>query len=280
MQNWNKFIEYDGSPRRFGMASNDDVDYYSTSHSSYKYPGAMNSPPPPAPNGLINYPMTSSPSPPRPGFPQRILSHSYDQSHSAAQLPKSYSFDDQQSLITAAYAANQQNVTTTSTLIPTTFINNSMSAYELLSPQEKTQATIVEEENEIVVDSQDENDDDNEELQRNMVTVMPEESATECVDDEEKPQMQNEITIANVSGTFDMTSPTEHLPTSTFDYLYEFSETRKVLEEFFKCPDDKIKEFEKFSDFNESDDSLVSQIIIIVYKKIFTHRHDSSCLRD
>lgn len=22
----------------------------------------------------------------------------------------------------------------------------------------------------------------------------------------------------------------------TFDYLYEFSETRKVLEEFFKCP--------------------------------------------
>lgn len=29
---------------------------------------------------------------------------------------------------------------------------------------------------------------------------------------------------------------------STFDYLYEFSETRKVLEEFFKCPapDDKV----------------------------------------
>lgn len=28
-------------------------------------------------------------------------------------------------------------------------------------------------------------------------------------------------------------SPTTN---STFDYLYEFSETRKVLEEFFKCP--------------------------------------------
>lgn len=41
---------------------------------------------------------------------------------------------------------------------------------------------------------------------------------------------------------------------STFDYLYEFSETRKVLEEFFKCPtnDDKIIE-------NGSDvDSIVS----------------------
>jgi hypothetical protein len=24
--------------------------------------------------------------------------------------------------------------------------------------------------------------------------------------------------------------------TTAFDYLYEFSETRKVLEEFFKCP--------------------------------------------
>ncbi|XP_059618796.1 uncharacterized protein LOC132263183 [Phlebotomus argentipes] len=41
---------------------------------------------------------------------------------------------------------------------------------------------------------------------------------------------------------------------STFDYLYEFSETRKVLEEFFKCPiaeDDKT--LEKLSDFNGSD---------------------------
>ncbi|XP_059618780.1 protein lin-10-like isoform X1 [Phlebotomus argentipes] len=27
-------------------------------------------------------------------------------------------------------------------------------------------------------------------------------------------------------------------PPTTFDYLYEFSETRKVLEEFFKCPED------------------------------------------
>lgn len=58
---------------------------------------------------------------------------------------------------------------------------------------------------------------------------------------------------------FQVTSPTEQkIPTSTFDYLYEFSETRKVLEEFFKCPDDKVKELEKFSDFNESDDSCVS----------------------
>lgn len=46
--------------------------------------------------------------------------------------------------------------------------------------------------------------------------------------------------------------------TSTFDYLYEFSETRKVLEEFFKCPaGEEDKTLEKYGDFNGSDvDSL------------------------
>lgn len=31
-------------------------------------------------------------------------------------------------------------------------------------------------------------------------------------------------------------TPAATTTSSTFDYLYEFSETRKVLEEFFKCP--------------------------------------------
>lgn len=40
--------------------------------------------------------------------------------------------------------------------------------------------------------------------------------------------------------------------TTTFDYLYEFSETRKVLEDFFKCPTND--EEKKIADcFNESD---------------------------
>lgn len=34
--------------------------------------------------------------------------------------------------------------------------------------------------------------------------------------------------------TSTITSPST--TTAAFDYLYEFSETRKVLEEFFKCP--------------------------------------------
>lgn len=39
----------------------------------------------------------------------------------------------------------------------------------------------------------------------------------------------------------------------SFDYLYEFSETRKVLEEFFTCQTSNDKILEKLSDFNESD---------------------------
>jgi hypothetical protein len=73
---------------------------------------------------------------------------------------------------------------------------------------------------------------------------------------------------------FQVTSPTEE-DTSTFDYLYEFSETRKVLEEFFKTSEnDKIKEFEKFSDCNESNESLVSAFayFIFIMLKIFKSR--------
>lgn len=280
----NTFVEYDGSPRRFGVATNDDFDYYPT-QANYKYSAAFNSTPPPTlqsssigVNG--NY---SSPSPPRPGFPQRIVS--FDQPAQQQQqlqlLSKSYSFDDQQ-IISSAFATQQQ---TTSTLIPTTFINTS--SYELLSspatilPQEKAPHSTIEEEPEIIVDAlnllqeqdeiydeeDDEDDDDGvegeeyyeeedevnqEHLKVSTMTVMPE-SCSEL----EKPP--SEVMISSTASAFDITSPTENHPiTSTFDYLYEFSETRKVLEEFFKCPDDKIKEFEKFSDFNESDDSLVS----------------------
>lgn len=39
-----------------------------------------------------------------------------------------------------------------------------------------------------------------------------------------------------VAAPNDNLSSLESLGGSTFDYLYEFSETRKVLEEFFKCP--------------------------------------------
>lgn len=56
---------------------------------------------------------------------------------------------------------------------------------------------------------------------------------------------------------------------STFDYLYEFSETRKVLEEFFKCPasDDKVL------DGGSDVDSIVSAVFLrghaILWWKVF-----------
>jgi hypothetical protein len=242
------FLEYDGSPRRFGMTSNDDMDYYS--QSNYKYNAQVLNAPSPQQTANGNY---SSPSPPRPGFPQRIVS--YDQrSKSPAQIPKSYSFDDQQNLSALSVFSAQQNVTTTSTLIPTTFINNK-STYETSLPQEKAQ--IIAEESESFVDINYE------------MTVQEEAPAAVKVIEKEMENQVEELTpTANVSA-FNITSPTENLPTSTFDYLYEFSETRKVLEEFFKCPDDKIKEFEKFSDFNESDDSLVSDSIFINFYYYF-----------
>lgn len=45
---------------------------------------------------------------------------------------------------------------------------------------------------------------------------------------------------------------------STFDYLYEFSETRKVLEEFFKCPSTDDRVLDGGSDV----DSIVSTIYL------------------
>jgi hypothetical protein len=51
--------------------------------------------------------------------------------------------------------------------------------------------------------------------------------------------------------------------TTTFDYLYEFSETRKVLEEFFKCPSNEDdKTLEKLSDFNDGASDDVESIDI------------------
>lgn len=204
------FLEYDGSPRRFGMSSNEDID--TQSQTNYKISLLQSAI---SPN---NY---SSPSPPRPGFPQRVYEHT--RSKSPVELQKSYSFDDQKCI---------SSFTTTSKLIPTTFINNK--AYEI--PQENPQT--IQEESETNTD---------EERSTNA-------AVTSHVEEFLKPSSPEPASI------FQVTSPTEeNIPTSTFDYLYEFSETRKVLEEFFKCPDtDKIKELEKFSDFNESDDSLVS----------------------
>ncbi|XP_055680912.1 uncharacterized protein LOC129788691 [Lutzomyia longipalpis] len=49
---------------------------------------------------------------------------------------------------------------------------------------------------------------------------------------------QRVVPSPNAASYEDIPPPDDAKPATTFDYLYEFSETRKVLEEFFKCPDD------------------------------------------
>lgn len=50
--------------------------------------------------------------------------------------------------------------------------------------------------------------------------------------------------VSEIGTSSDLTISEQPPKISTFDYLYEFSETRKVLEEFFKCPgnDEKVPE--------------------------------------
>jgi hypothetical protein len=216
--------EYDGSPRRFGMSSNEDIESQSQQQQQQQQQQSYK----------MNLQGTISPnsSPPRPGFPQRILTH-HQQYSTRSKSPidcvkKSYSYDSAMSSISSYPSATQK-------LLPTTFISNK--PYSSSTSQEKTQ-TIDEE-------SESTNVDDDE-MKPDEITKQPE-------------APQSHYLSSDISHAFQVTSPTEEtMPTSTFDYLYEFSETRKVLEEFFKVPDtDKIKELEKFSDFNESDDSLV-----------------------
>lgn len=205
-------LEYDGSPRRFGMSSNEDVESHPKINSVH----------------ASNIPAYSSPSPPRPGFPKRVVSH--DQPRPKSPPNPILPIEDEK--IVSAYSSS-------SNLIPTTFINSNV-CHSFSQDQR----------NSFIHSDADQNEVQNKASVNNEVLDKMYESC--------KPQFES--SYMEGPSSFQVTSPTEeHVPTSTFDYLYEFSETRKVLEEFFKSPDtDKIKELEKFSDFNESDDSLVS----------------------
>ena len=164
----------------------------------------------------------SSPSPPRPGFPQRVCTTYNQRSKSPIDLKNQFPFDDPMGILP---------YTTTSKLIPTTFISN--------NTYDSTHG--------IAQMIHEESEDTSYKDSIGVTCSNPEDTAHIL------KSMYDAAKIEN-SSIFQVTSPTEeHEPMKTFDYLYEFSETRKVLEEFFKCPEsDKIK------DLNESDDSLVS----------------------
>lgn len=81
------------------------------------------------------------------------------------------------------------------------------------------------------------------------ISISPTPAAATALCLDEEPELTEEkSTLTDLSG-----QPRN----STFDYLYEFSETRKVLEEFFKCPTNE--EGDKVMLENGSDvDSIVS----------------------
>ncbi|CRK91205.1 CLUMA_CG004888, isoform A [Clunio marinus] len=210
-------MEYDGSPRRFGMSTNDEVEnhYQPFDHKDNN---------------------RSSPSPPRPGFPQRIISYGHHQPAVTNQLVDVQS-DDHKNVSPVPHYL------TSSKLIPSTFIVN-----ENFEAQVEQQKTNIEDET---------TDETSNHLKSQVTTsnLFPT-HATESSNEHDRYDLENKQTN-NSDVVFQVNSPTEDVPTSTFDYLYEFSETRKVLEEFFKCPDtDRIVELEKLSDFNESNESL------------------------
>ncbi|XP_037812950.1 uncharacterized protein LOC119604434 isoform X1 [Lucilia sericata] len=72
---------------------------------------------------------------------------------------------------------------------------------------------------------------------------------------QQTPTTSSSSTTHNNNNDLSSSSKCTKVKTPTFDYLYEFSETRKVLEEFFKAnPEDE----KRFTDFTESGDDMGS----------------------
>lgn len=75
--------------------------------------------------------------------------------------------------------------------------------------------------------------------------------------------LQKSVNSTNANRTTSLTTAPN---TTTFDYLYEFSETRKVLEDFFKCPNND--EDKKMVDcFNESDTGSYVSFSSIIFQR-------------
>lgn len=64
-----------------------------------------------------------------------------------------------------------------------------------------------------------------------------------------------------MSESIDVTPPSS---SAAFDYLYEFSETRKVLEEFFRCPTVPGQ-----TQLNSNDEIVNFQVRAILYQYLY-----------
>ncbi|XP_052871826.1 uncharacterized protein LOC128277409 [Anopheles cruzii] len=206
-------IEYDGSPRRFGLNLCDDTDYYLAS--SVK----------------INLTSSSMLALPRPGFPQRIVP-------AAGGIGTG--------MVVSAASPSANILRHSPSLLDQ--VNSSLNKTVLFDSKVATGHN-----DPATQDPQDPHNDTGDTR-----------SSAPSVPTLEKIRLSDELGLTDGSGKLSVPSPPPPpqpqpqplTSSSTFDYLYEFSETRKVLEEFFKCPstEDVEKVLEKFSDFNDSGD--------------------------
>uniref|UniRef100_A0A182XDU5 PID domain-containing protein n=1 Tax=Anopheles quadriannulatus TaxID=34691 RepID=A0A182XDU5_ANOQN len=222
-------IEYDGSPRRFGLNLCDESDCYLAS--SVK----------------INLTSPSLLSLPRPGFPQRVVPATVGTAGSGSSMAGTVAQTSSTNASCSPSLLDQVNSTLSKTLLldskrsaNDTECTSSYGAGEL----PKVSGTRKEQQQQ----QQHQQHHDHHIYDMLPGKLSPSEMGGKTSLEKLQLSAQTpENELQHIGGTSGF-PPIAN--SSTFDYLYEFSETRKVLEEFFKCP--STEDVEKFSDYNDS----------------------------
>ncbi|XP_031632124.1 dentin sialophosphoprotein isoform X4 [Contarinia nasturtii] len=237
--NVTKMIEYEGSPRRFGHYQQDlplhQYQYTSTTNQQH-----FDRPP-------SSRKMLTSPTlfPPRPGFPKRITTSPSNASINGStneeakdKCSNATGFEYQNNALNKCSPSVSPTQVTSTPNIP----NKQVATCDSTSPT-NSQAVPISSQNSPSSPSKNERS----------ATVSENNTKTTPNYTDRINLLGNHLPSTTLSNNANRSSFTTTAPnTTTFDYLYEFSETRKVLEDFFKCPTND--EEKKIADcFNESD---------------------------
>ncbi|XP_023247225.1 uncharacterized protein LOC106644142 isoform X4 [Copidosoma floridanum] len=228
--------QYSGSPRRYGMREN------------VRLPTLLSSP-------------SSVYATPRPGFPQRVLPTTPTQKEEVEEEEEicgnEIIIDDVSvlelnddtaltnavlttSMALATSTTSPTRVSTPSASSPLGFVSAStLTTMSSATPLVST-TTLIATSNSLSPATRladvDDDDEDDEEEEDEAKDEEEEEPEVEEREEAAALERRSESPLKPYVLPSDNLSSLESLGGSTFDYLYEFSETRKVLEEFFKCP--------------------------------------------